>query len=221
MSEPRVPRPAGASRYGWFVGVVMVLAVVYVTLNGIRTESPGARGLDPGEGLPPFAVPLVLSDLEGDANVATGAGQGEAGGRPACGVRGPEILNICQLAERGPVVLAFLATRGGDCANTIDSLRGIAGRHPGVQVAVVAIRGDRGELRDLVRSRGWDFPVGHDRDGVLANFYGVSVCPQITYARWRGRAQSTSFGKIGARELDRRVEQAVAASRRTGWERPR
>jgi hypothetical protein len=87
-------------------------------------------------------------------------------------------------------------------------------------VAVVAVRGDRGDLRDLVRSRGWRFPVGYDRDGALANFYGVAVCPQITYARWRGRAQSTSFGEIDRRELDRRIGQAVAASRRAGWEPP-
>jgi hypothetical protein len=135
-------------------------------------------------------------------------------------VRGPEVLNVCELAERGPVVLGFLATRGGDCADAIGRLERVRARHPGVQVAVVGIRGDRGDLRDLVRRRGWRFPVGHDRDGILANLYGVAVCPQITFARWRGRVQGTALGDLSPQELDRRVRAVVAASRKAGWEPP-
>ncbi len=213
-------RRSATGRYGLFLLAALVVVIVLVTLNGLSTEGPGARGLEAGERLPPFAVPLALSDLVGDANVATGPGQDEAGARPACAVRGPRVLNVCQLAERGPVVLAFLALRGGDCVKTIDLLDGVRRRHPGVQVAAVAIRGEREDLRDLVRSRGWDFPVGHDRDGILANLYGVAVCPQITYARWRGRAHSTTLGRVGRAEIDRRIAAAVAASRRAGWRPP-
>jgi len=156
-----------------------------------------------------------------DANVATKPRQGEAGARPACDVRGPTILNICALAERGPVVLGFLATRGGDCADSFDVLAGVRRRHPGVQVAVIGIRGELGALRAIVRRDGWDFPVGWDRDGVLANLYGVAVCPHITYVRWPGRVHGTSLGTVTRRVLDRRISRAVLASRRAGWKPPR
>jgi hypothetical protein len=210
------------------LGVVALAAIGYVVFNGARTAGPGARGLPDGVRLPPFAAPLVTAARHCDqpsdpcdANVATRAGQGSAGGRPACDVRGPGVLNLCQLTARGPLVLAFLATRGGDCANELDRLDRAARRHPGVQVAAVGIRGDLGELRAIVRRHRWSFPVGWDRDGILANLYGVAVCPHITYARWHGRAQSTSLGAASDRELDRRIDAAVAASLRAGWPPPR
>lgn len=214
-----VPRPSGASRYGWFAGLVIVLLLGYVTLNTVRTgsDAPGARGLEQGSRLPAFAVPLALSDLDGDANVATRANLGDAGPRPACEVRGPKVLNSCALAEGGPVVLAFLVTRGGDCTPTLDLLERARSRHPGVGFAAVDVRGDRGELRDLIRAHGWGFPVGYDRDGVLANLFGVAVCPQITYASWRGRIQGTSFGDLTVAELDRRIARIVRVSRAAGW----
>ncbi len=214
-------------RYGWLLGAVAVLAIGYVVANGARTEGPGARGLPAGAQLPPFAAPLAgvarcdSPDDPCDANVATRAGQGSAGSRPACEVRGPAILNLCELTERGPVVLAFLATRGGECADELDRLDRVAARHPGVQVAAVGIRGDLSQLTAIARGHGWHFAVGWDRDGILANLYGVAVCPHITYARWHGRAQSTSLGTIGERELERRIAAAVAASRRSGWAPPR
>jgi peroxiredoxin len=224
---PPAPRsPVHGGRYGWLLGIVAVLVVGFVVVNGARTSGPGARGLAPGAQLPPFAAPLLGASCEQprdpcDANVATRTGQGSAGSRPACEVRGAQILNLCELTARGPVVLAFLATRGGDCANELDRLGRVAARHPGVQVAAVGIRGDLAQLRAIARSHGWRFPVGWDRDGILANLYGVAVCPHITYARWHGRVQSTSLGAVGERELDRRVEAAVAASARAGWAPPR
>jgi peroxiredoxin len=155
-----------------------------------------------------------------DANVATRAGQGSAGNRRACDVRGPRVLNLCELTERGPLVLAFLATRGGDCAGELDRLQRAVRRHPGLQVAAVGIRGDLGALRAIVRDHRWRFPVGWDRDGILANLYGVAVCPHVTYARWHGRIQSTSVGAASGSELERRIDGAVAASRRAGWAPP-
>ncbi|MEA2148305.1 MAG: hypothetical protein QOD69_135 [Solirubrobacteraceae bacterium] len=226
--EDRPPALLHPGRYGWLLGVVALVVIAVVVVNGARTSGPGARGLAPGARLPPFAAPLATSAIRCDsprdpcdANVATRARQGSAGSRPACEVRGPQILNLCELTARGPVVLAFLATRGGDCAGELDRLDRVAARHPGVQVAAIGIRGDLGQLRGVVRTHRWHFPVGWDRDGILANLYGVAVCPDITYARWGGRAQSTSLGTIGEQELDRRIEAAVAASRRAGWSPPR
>ena len=220
--EPPPPARPATGRYGWFIGVLIVLALAYITLNTLRTEGTGSRGVPRDDPLPPFAVPLALGGLEGDANVATHAGEGERGGRPACEVRGPQILNVCELSERGPVVLAFLGTRGGKCERQLDLLERVR-RSPearGIQFAGVAIRGGRGELRDDIRRRGWRFPVGHDRDGLVANLYGVSVCPTITFAYPGGIAMQTTLGLLGERELQREVRDLATASRERGWTPP-
>ena len=89
----------------------------------------------------------------------------------------------------------------------------------GCRSALVAIGGGLEELRRSVRRRGWSFPVGWDRDGILAGVYGVAACPYVTVARWRGRVQGTLVGAPAASggELERLVDAAVAASRRAGW----
>jgi len=221
--HPRGPaRPPGASRYGWLVGVVVILALAYITLNTIRTDSSGSAGVPAGDPLPPFAAPLALSDLDGDANVATHPDEGERGSRPACDVRGPKILNSCQLAERGPVVLAFAGTRGERCERQLDAMERVR-RLPaarGVQFAAVAIRGDRDALRGDIRRRGWRFPVGYDRDGLVANVYGVSVCPTITFAYPGQTVRRTTIGELEQAALTREVRALVAESERRGWTPP-
>jgi hypothetical protein len=119
-------------------------------------------------------------------------------------VRGAQILNSCELGERGPFVLAFLATRGAQCTRELDRLARVGARHPDVQVAAIAIRGDRDDLRALVRRHRWRFPVAWDRDGILANLLGVAVCPQLTYALSGGVVQGTSVGELDDAGLDRR-----------------
>jgi AhpC/TSA family len=216
--EPRLP--PGASRYGWFAGVVLVLVIAYVTLNTLRSDGPGSTGVRAGDRMPPFAAPLALGGVRGDVNVARRSGQGAAGRRPACEVRGAGILNLCALWERGPVVLAFLATRGARCAAELDTLERVRAAHPGVQFAAVSIKGDRAELRALVRRRRWGFPVAYDRDGVLANLYGVAVCPQLTYALPGGRVEATTIGSLDRAGLDRRLAALERAARARGWRPP-
>jgi len=228
--EPPGPAPAGApppparrarGRGTWLVGVVVLVALAYVSFNTLRTDAPGSRGVPDNTPLPPFAVPLALSDLGGDANVAREAGAGKAGNRPACAVRGPRVLNICQLAERGPVVLAFLVTKGGGrCQRQLDSMERIRSRFPGVQFAAVAIRGDRGDLRSLIGKRHWGFPVGYDRDGAVSNIYAVAVCPTTTFAYAGGIVMQTALGLEGDAELAARVRRLVAGSRERGWTPP-
>src|SRR5437660_12576729 len=92
--EPGVPGPRG-SRYGWFVGVVALLVIALITVNTISTTPNGSRGVATGQPLPPFAVPLALGTLNGDADIATRPHQGSAGNRAACTLRGPQILNVC------------------------------------------------------------------------------------------------------------------------------
>jgi hypothetical protein len=204
-------------RSGWLVAAVLFAFVVYVSLNTLRSDHANSEGLKAGTKVPPFAAPLALGDVVGDVNVARKAGEGAAGHRPACSVRGRGILNSCQLAERGPFVLAFLATRGTRCTRELDRLETVRARHPRVQVAAVSIRGDRGDLRDLVRRHGWGFPVAYDSDGILANLYGVAVCPLLTYALPGGVVHDTSVGELDDAGLERRLTGLERAARARGW----
>jgi hypothetical protein len=212
------------SRYAWLVGVAAVLVAGFLLIGSTRPAGPGARGLPANAMLPPFAVVLATADVDCDsdddpcdANVARKAGQGEAGSRPACEVRGPKVLNVCELTERGPLVLGLMAARSSSCVSSFDRLAQLPRRHRGLQVAVVSIRGDLADLRAIVRARRWRFPVGWDRDGVLASLYGVATCPYVVAARWRGRAQATLLASLSTRELDRVAARAVSASRAAGW----
>jgi thiol-disulfide isomerase/thioredoxin len=166
------------------VGAIAVAVLAYILVNTLRTEGPGSRGLPAGSRMPAFAMPLALSALEGDANVSP----------RACSVRGPDVLNSCQLTERGPVVLGFFAEPSERCDDEIDRLDGLRARFPDVQFAAVAIRGSRDELRRRVRDRGWKLPVGYDHDGAVANAYAVAVCPTITLAHRGGTVLRTLLG---------------------------
>jgi hypothetical protein len=187
-------------RPGVLVGVIALAVLAYILVNTLRTQGPGSRGLEAGTTMPAFAVPLALSSLQGDANVSA----------RACSVRGPDVLNGCQLAESGPVVLAFFIEPSERCDDEIDRLDGLRGRFPGVQFAAVAIRGSRDALRRRIRERGWRLPVGYDHDGAVANQYAVAVCPTITLARRGGRVLKTLLGsqddaqlQAAIRELER------------------
>jgi hypothetical protein len=200
--QPTARRP----RYGWVVALAVLALIVYVSLNTLRSDHVGSRGPKAGSRVPPFAAPLALGDLQGDVNVA---GEGKA-----CSVRGPGILNSCELAERGPFVLVIMATRGAKCIRQLDVLERARARHPDLQFAAVAIRGDRGDLRALVRRHGWRFPVAYDHDGILANLLGVAVCPTMTYALPGGVVRDSTVGEVDAAELDRRLADLERATRR-------
>jgi hypothetical protein len=208
-------------RYGRWVGALALVILALITLNTILTKPNGAAGIAPGAAMAPFAVPLVTGNLEGDANVATGADGGSAGKRPACAVRGPEILNICQLYERGPVVLALFVNLGG-CEQILSDFQTLAPSFPGVRFAAVSIKGDRSELRTLVRARGLTFPVGIDDEGTLTPLYKQASCPQVTLAYPGGVVQSKPLlYRPPLATLRVRVSELVAAARARGWRGPR
>ena len=218
--RPGVPPPAkppGMSRYGWWFGLLVFVILAYIGFNTLRNADHGSRGIEAGRRLPPFAVPLALSSLNGDANIATHGGEGASGRRPACSVRGPRVLNECQLVAGAPAAIAFLATRGGDCTKQLDLIERARTRFPQVRFAAVAIRGNRGDLRADIRRHGWRFPVGYDRDGAVANLYDVAVCPTITFAYPGGTALRTTLGLLEARKLDATLRELVAGSERRGW----
>ena len=132
---------------------------------------------------------------------------------PACQERGREILNICELYERGPVVLA-LFIYAGSCEAVLAEMQAIAPSFPGVQFAGVAIKGDRRALRSLVRKHGLAFPVGLDEEGILARSYKLASCPQVTFVLPGGAVQSSALLSTPSRgTLRARVAELVAAAR--------
>ncbi|HYV16199.1 MAG TPA: TlpA disulfide reductase family protein [Conexibacter sp.] len=201
-----------SARPTWIAVVAGVVILAYITFNTLSTPGAGSRGPAPGAQMRPFAAPLVTSDLVGDANVATRKNHGNAAGAvPACSVQDPRALNSCTLARRGPVVLAFL-TGSKHCVAELDAMQAIAPRYPQVGFAAVAVRGDRGALRTLVREHGWRFPVAQDRDGAVANLYGVAICPTVVLAYRGGRVMRTALaGEVATPATLARAVRALLA----------
>jgi AhpC/TSA family len=188
----------------WIVSLLLVALVVYVTANTLTTDGPGSRGIVAGQEVPPFAAPLALADLkceggeECDVNVLIK----ESDGVPkACDVRGPQILNSCELEEKGPLVLAFLVAPSEQCIDQIDVLDKLRPRYPGVEFAAIAIKGNHADLNEIIRDRGWEIPVAYDHDGALANTFAVAVCPTITFADTGGKVQATTLGTASEAEI--------------------
>lgn len=217
----RGPTPiVEAARYGRYVGLLALLLLVLITLNTVLTKSRAGAGIAPGQRVPPFAVPLATGTLEGDADVARHGHEGPAGNRPACSLVGAQILNICQLYGRGPVVLALFVD-GGACTRVLDELRALAPQFPEVGFAAVAIKGDRGALRRLVAARAPGFPVGFDRDGALAPLYKMVSCPQLTFVYPGGVVQSRALLELPSQAILRaRVQRLLDAARARGWRAP-
>jgi hypothetical protein len=199
------------------VGLLALLILALITINTVTTKPNGARGIEPGHGLAPFAVPLALGHLGGDADIAVHGNEGTLGRVPACAERGPQILNICQLYEQGPVVLALFVD-AGSCPAVLSDLQALVPSFPGVRFAGVAIKASRGQLRRLVRSRGLTLPIGIDSDGALVRLYKVASCPQVSFAYPGGVVQSKALlSRPPQATLRTRVSELLAAARARGW----
>jgi hypothetical protein len=219
LEAARSPLKARNPRYGRYTGLLGVLLLVGIVVNSLFVHRAGLTGIAPGQRIAPFAVPLALGELEGDADIATRANQGGEGRVPACAERGPQILNICQLYEQGPVVLAMFVDASG-CTSVLSEMQALLPEFPSVRFAAVAIRGERSQVRRLVRSRRLTLPVGLDRDGGAADRYKVYSCPQVDFAYRGGVVQSKALlASPSLASLRARVSELVAASRareRTG-----
>jgi hypothetical protein len=218
QGAPAPPRPR--SPYGWLIALLAGALLIYISINNLGNVGSVPRGLAAGKPMPPFATPLALSRLEGDANVATANGQGQRGERAACTIRGPAILNSCQLSEGAPVVLAFVATGEPSCATQLDRLQRARAAFPGVRFAAVAARTDRVRLRREILRRGWSFPIGFDADGAVFTRYGVVDCPTMIFAYPGAVAMRTTVRPLSGRQLTGMLTQLVDASRRRGWKPP-
>jgi hypothetical protein len=202
-------------RYGRYVGLLALVILVLITVNTVLTKPNGARGIEPGHAVPPFAAPLALGTLNGDVNVATHTGEGTAGRTPACAVRGPGVLNVCAL-YRGRALVLALFVDAGSCPDVLGQMQALAGAFPKVSFAAVAIKGERGPLLALMRKhRLTSVQVGFDRDGVLASLYKVASCPQVSFVLPGGVVQGPALlDTPSPQKLRARVAALVVAAGR-------
>jgi hypothetical protein len=209
-------------RYTILVGLIFLALVVVAFVSGVG-RNDHTLGLEAQEArwpLPEFAVPAALGRLEGDANIAqddcaTGALPCPAGDRrtPACRVRTPGAIRVCDLFDR-PSVISFWFSKGGDCVDQQDVLSRVYARYRGrVSFLSLNIRDDRETVRELIRTHGWRMPVGYDRDGAVAALYRVGGCPTFAYVYPGGLLESASIGNLDAGQLAARIERLLRASR--------
>jgi hypothetical protein len=198
--RPEVPRPS--SRYSWVIGIAFFVVVVIVTINLLQTDSDALHGVKPGKRVPDFAAPLATGNLEGDANVRQRRGGNDNAGKvPACEVRSPAVVNVCNLRKK-PLVLTFIFDKGADCNPQVDRVERMRRRFPRVNFAAVFFsHEDRDTVRDIVQRRNWREPVAVDRDGAIANRYGVGGCPTTIFAYRGGRVMKTSLGPLTEDQL--------------------
>jgi hypothetical protein len=202
--RPDVPRPG--NKYAWAVGIVMLMVLgIVLFFQTLPNEGSGTGGPPRGRVMKAFAAPNALGNVEGDANVCQRAADcsDQAGTRPACSLRSAEVVNVCEL-RRKPLVLTFIFDRGADCYPQVDRTERVMGDLPGVNFATVFFtHKKRDQVRALVAERGWEQPVGIDRDGAVANLYRVGGCPTTVFARAGGRVATTRLGNLTEDQLRR------------------
>jgi hypothetical protein len=197
---PTPPAVIDTRPYRWAIGVLGLVLVVALSVYTFASRGVGSAGIKTGQRLHFFSAPLATSNLVGDANM-----------RPPCDParHDPRALNICLLAARGPLVLAFFVPASDDCRREIDTLQTVSkGFPPGtVQFAAVAIRVGHAEAAKLVRSHGWTFPIAYDRDGAIGSTYGAVICPLVELAYRGGIVKDRLIGNhwLATDALARRV----------------
>jgi hypothetical protein len=214
-----------ARRYSLYVGLAFVALAIFAAVNTITTRESGVLGADPSErGTPlaPFAVPDALGPLEGDANIfqddcetSQNPCPSEDRRTPACEVEGEDVIRVCDLFDR-PLVISFWFTRGGDCLPSQDTFDELAGRYGDrVNFLSVNVRDERGEVRQIIRERGWSLPLGYDADGAVSNLYRVGVCPTAALAYPGGILAGGAVGQgdFEPKALSARIDELIAESR--------
>lgn len=182
------------------IGVLVVAALGISLINALRSEDSGTVGLGDwgiGRKVPPFAVPDVRSELDGDANVDR---------REACAVRVDGAITVCDYRGR-PLVISFWFTRGAaacvDHQDVFDRVyRRFADRAAFLSINV---RDDRDSVEKIVAERGWQVDVAHDRDGALSNLYRVGGCPTFLFIDRKGVLRRSEAGETDYRTLSGQV----------------
>jgi peroxiredoxin len=185
--SPGPPAPViDTRRYRWLIGVFGLIVVIVISAVSFFQRGVVTAGVPAHEKLRYFAAPLATSSLGGDANVA----------HPTCSTAGhdPRALNLCLLAARGPLVLAFFVAGAKECTRTIDAMQAVSGQFPTVQFAALAVKASHSAAAAAVRSHRWTIPVGYDADGAVGLQYGVEVCPLVELAYRGGIVQARLIG---------------------------
>ncbi|OJU79929.1 MAG: hypothetical protein BGO11_06300 [Solirubrobacterales bacterium 70-9] len=211
------------NRYSVLVGLLFLALIVVATLHTLNGGGEDTLGLDRQPArwpLPEFAVPAAAGTLEGDANVY----QDDCGSStlpcpedpqrvPACQIATPGAIRVCDLFDR-PLVISFWFGTESGCERQQDVVSTVAARYRGrVNFLSLDVRDSRGSVRELVRERGWEMPVGFDRDGAVAALYRVGGCPTFAYAYPGGTLQSASIGELGVGALSHHVEELLIATK--------
>jgi thiol-disulfide isomerase/thioredoxin len=218
------PAPRPGSRYSIVVGLIFLAVIVVAFVNLVTTRNGGVLGLDKESTdlpLPEFAVPAATGPLSGDANIfqddcSSSQKPCPAGQRrtPACRIRLRGAIRVCDYFNR-PLVISFWFTKGGDCESQQDVVSAVSQRYRGrVNFLSIDIRDSKSTVRNLARDRGWKMPVGYDADGAVSNIYRVGGCPTLVYAYPGGILRDASIGQLDARQLSRKVNTLISASRR-------
>jgi hypothetical protein len=224
MSLPEDPPPAvrpDFPRYGRYAAIPAIAILILITINTLVTKPNGVTGLSPGQRVPPFATPLVLGTLKvGESNIAEHAHEGARGNVAACTLRSAQILNICELEEHNPVVLALFID-DGSCPDVLTDMQALAPSFPGVRFVAVAINTKPAPLRSLIKKDGLTFPVGFDEGPALLALYKVATCPQLTFILPGGTARGKAVLVRPSRTVLRaRIEDLVRAATGEGWKAP-
>jgi Redoxin len=211
--QPRqLPQPVIDTRpYRWAIGGFGIVLVIVISIIEFANHGAASAGVKPGHTLISFAAPTATGGVVGDANISKPCSLGYFGSRA---------VNVCLLVRHGPVVLAFFVAGVSDCERSIDVEQRLARRYAssGVQFVAVAASSGRASTVHAVRAHHWTIPVAYDRDGALAQVYGVEVCPMFELAYRGGVVRSLLFGdqwnKPG--QLDAKVRALIAAQRLRG-----
>jgi AhpC/TSA family len=175
-------------RYQRMIGLIGLTLVVVVSVAFLTSHTPGTAGIPAGKRLPFFSAALATSNLYGDANL-----------NPPCtwAKHDKRALNVCLLAKRGPLVLAFFVTGSGGCVDQVNALQTLSSEFgpKGIQFAAVAVRASHSAAAATVRAHHWTIPVAYDPDGAVGDTYGIEVCPIVELARKGGRVQQRLIGE--------------------------
>ena len=192
-TEPTEPPPqptqasAYARRYRSIIGIIGLALVIVFSVLQFVSHGVGSTGVPPGQPLHFFAAPLAASTLNGAANLS-----------PPCTLahHDPRALNICLLAKRGPLVLAFYVTGSSSCQRQVDTMQAVSRQFSPqqVQFAALAVGSGQAKIAGEVRSHHWTIPVAYDSDGRVGALYGLSVCPLIELAKRGGVVSQRLIG---------------------------
>ena len=188
---PQAPQPpapsAYARRYRSIIGIIGIGLVIVFSVLQFVSRGVGSTGVPPGQRLHFFSAPLAASTLNGAANLS-----------PPCTLarHDPRALNICLLAKRGPLVLAFYVTGSSTCQRQVDALQTVSRQFSPsqVQFAALAVGAGHAKTAGEVRSHHWTIPVAYDSDGRVGALYGVSVCPLVELAKRGGVVSQRLIG---------------------------